>query len=82
MDCPAQAIEMIVIDKKAKRFVMRYHVDRCTFCAQCVHSCRQGCLEMSNKVWELAALKTDAFTIYTGDEQDISLVLSGEYAET
>jgi formate hydrogenlyase subunit 6/NADH:ubiquinone oxidoreductase subunit I len=82
MDCPAQAIEVIVIDKKAKRFVMRYHVDRCTFCAQCVYSCRQDSLEMSNEIWEMAALNKDAFTIYSGDEQDISLVLSGEYANT
>ena len=41
-DCPADALEVIVLDKKAKRFVMHYHVDRCTFCAQCVSSCRQG----------------------------------------
>ena len=81
MDCPAQAIEIVVIDKKAKRFVMRYHEDRCTFCAQCVYSCRQGSLEMSNEIWEMAALSKDAFTIYTGDEQDIALVLSGELAD-
>jgi formate hydrogenlyase subunit 6/NADH:ubiquinone oxidoreductase subunit I len=82
MDCPAQAIEMIVIDKKAKRFVMRYHVDRCTFCAQCVYSCRQDSLEMSNEIWEMAALNKDAFTIYSGDEQDILFVLAGAYANT
>jgi formate hydrogenlyase subunit 6/NADH:ubiquinone oxidoreductase subunit I len=78
MDCPAQAIEVIMIDKKAKRFVIRYHVDRCTFCAQCVYSCRQGCLEMSNDIWELASLNKEDFTIYSGDEQDIAMVLSGE----
>jgi NADH-quinone oxidoreductase subunit I len=78
MDCPAQAIEVIMIDKKAKRFVIRYHVDRCTFCGQCVYSCRQGSLEMSNDIWEMAALTKEAFTIYSGDEQDIALVLSGE----
>jgi formate hydrogenlyase subunit 6/NADH:ubiquinone oxidoreductase subunit I len=82
MDCPAQAIEMIVIDKKAKRFVLRYHVDRCTFCAQCVYSCRQGSLEMSSEIWEMAALNKDAFTIYSGEEQDIAVVLSGECADT
>lgn len=78
MDCPAQAIEVIMIDKKAKRFVIRYHVDRCTFCAQCVYSCRQGSLEMSNDIWEMASLNKEAFTIYSGDEQDIAMVLSGE----
>jgi formate hydrogenlyase subunit 6/NADH:ubiquinone oxidoreductase subunit I len=82
MDCPAQAIEMVVIDKKAKRFVLRYHVDRCTFCAQCVHSCRQGCLEMSSEIWEMAALNKDAFAIYSGAEQDIATVLCGESADT
>ena len=35
-DCPADAIEVITLDRKAKRFVFRYHVDRCTFCGQCV----------------------------------------------
>jgi formate hydrogenlyase subunit 6/NADH:ubiquinone oxidoreductase subunit I len=82
MDCPANAIEIIAIDKKAKRIVMRYHQDRCTFCAQCVHSCRQGCLEMSSDLWELAALDNEAFTIYWGDDQDIAMVLSGEHADT
>lgn len=82
MDCPANAIEIIAIDKKTKRIVMRYHQDRCTFCAQCVHSCRQGCLEMSSELWELAALNKDAFTINSGDELDIAMVLSGECANT
>lgn len=60
-DCPAHAIELLVLDKKAKRFVMTYHVDRCTFCAQCVHSCRQGCLQMAADDWELAALARESF---------------------
>jgi formate hydrogenlyase subunit 6/NADH:ubiquinone oxidoreductase subunit I len=77
MDCPAQAIEMIVIDKKAKRFVMRYQVDRCTFCAQCVHSCNKDCLEMSNDSWELAALGKESFTLYYGSPEDIEFVLAG-----
>ena len=77
MDCPAKAINMIVIDKKAKRFVMEYHVDRCTFCAQCVHSCRQGGLSMSNDRWELAALDKGPFTIYFGDPEDVETVLAG-----
>ena len=25
---------------------MRYHLDRCAFCAQCVQTCRFGCLQM------------------------------------
>jgi formate hydrogenlyase subunit 6/NADH:ubiquinone oxidoreductase subunit I len=77
MDCPAAAIQMIVLDKKAKRFVLAYHADRCTFCAQCVHSCRQDCLAMSPMEWELAALGKEAFAIYYGDEADVQLVLAG-----
>ena len=77
MECPAQAIEMIVLDKKAKRFVMRYHIDRCTFCAQCVHSCNRDCLSMSPDVWELAALDREPFTIYSGEPEDIDCVLAG-----
>jgi len=77
MDCPAQAINMIVIDKKAKRFVMEYHVDRCIFCAQCVNSCRQEGLSLSNDDWELAAFDKGSFTIYFGDPEDVETVLAG-----
>ena len=27
-DCPARAVELVVVDKATKRFVMRFHVDR------------------------------------------------------
>ena len=63
-DCPSGAIEVITLDKQAKRYALTYHADRCTFCAQCVHSCRHGCLEMSSRDWELAALSKEAFLIY------------------
>jgi formate hydrogenlyase subunit 6/NADH:ubiquinone oxidoreductase subunit I len=74
-DCPANAIEMIVLDKKAKRFVLVYHADRCTFCAQCEFSCRQGCLELSSQEWELAALCKSPFVIYYGDQVNIDEAL-------
>jgi formate hydrogenlyase subunit 6/NADH:ubiquinone oxidoreductase subunit I len=77
MDCPAHAIEMVVLDKKEKRFVLAYRVDACTFCAQCVHSCRQGCLAMSPLDWELAALGKEPFAIYYGAEVDVQSVLAG-----
>lgn len=79
-DCPAMAIDVIVLDKKAKRFVFCYDMDRCTFCAQCVASCRQGCLSMANDQWELAALSRDAFRVYYGDDGDVQTVLAGAVA--
>lgn len=81
MDCPAGAIEMTVIDKKARRFVMHYHVDRCTFCAQCVHSCRQGGLSMTSETWELAGLDRSCFDKWYGDPQDVELAMGDEAAE-
>jgi formate hydrogenlyase subunit 6/NADH:ubiquinone oxidoreductase subunit I len=80
MDCPAGAIEVIVLDKSAKRFVLGYHVDRCTFCGQCVQSCRHGCLEMAADVWELAALNKEAFTLYFGEEDNVREVMDGAAA--
>ena len=55
---------------------MRYHVDWCTFCAQCVFSCRRGCLDMSSTNWELAALDQDAYTQIYGDPDDIQTFLA------
>jgi formate hydrogenlyase subunit 6/NADH:ubiquinone oxidoreductase subunit I len=74
-DCPADALELIVLDKVNKRFVMRYNEDRCTFCAQCVQSCRFKCLEMSNEQWELAALNKEPFTVYYGKDEDVKFLL-------
>lgn len=71
-ECPADAIEVITIDKKAKRFVVRYHVDRCTFCAQCVESCRFNCLELKAGRWELAGFTRDSFTHTFGNPADIA----------
>ncbi len=76
-DCPANAIEVIILDKKNKQFVMRYHIDRCAFCAQCVESCRQGCLTMSDELWELAALEREPFLIYYGDKHNVERILAG-----
>lgn len=76
-DCPANAIEIVALDRKAKRFVFHYHVDRCTFCGQCVVSCRQGCLTMSTGEWELAELDRRAFQIHYGKEDDVAAVLDG-----
>ncbi len=75
-DCPANAIELITLDKKAKQFVMRYHSDQCTFCGQCVESCRFNCLEMSSEEWELAATSKEAFTVTYGRDEDIEALLA------
>lgn len=69
-DCPANAIELITVDKAQKLFAFRYHADRCTFCGQCVQSCRFNCIELRHGEWELAALKRDTFNIYHTGESD------------
>lgn len=71
-ECPADAIEVITLDKKAKRFVIRYHLDRCTFCAQCVESCRFDCLELNPSRWELAGVDPAGFEFYYGAATDIA----------
>ncbi len=75
-DCPANALEMVVNDKKEKRFVFRYHADRCTYCAQCVQSCRFSCLGMSHEQWELASVNKEPFTVYYGSEADVESFLA------
>lgn len=76
-DCPSNAIEVIVIDRKAKQFVFNYNVDQCLFCAQCVHSCRQGSLEMQSEVWELAALGREGYKLNFGNDEDVKAYLEG-----
>lgn len=75
-DCPSKAIELITIDKKAKRFVMRFHADRCTYCAQCVQNCRLECLGMSSTDWEMAALTREAFVVHYGNEADVQAIVA------
>lgn len=70
-DCPANAIEIIMVDRAAKRFIVRYHLDRCTFCAQCVLSCPQDALKLSRDEWELAGTSKEPFTIYYGEDADV-----------
>lgn len=74
-DCPSNALELLVVDKVNKRFVMRFHLDRCTYCAQCVVSCRFKCLDLSNDQWELASLNKEPFEIHYGREEDIQFLL-------
>jgi len=74
-DCPTDAIKIYTVDKKNKRFVMRYYTDRCIFCSQCVQNCRFDALEMSNTDWELATLDREAYVDYYGTPEDIQIVL-------
>ena len=80
-DCPANAINLIILDRKEKRFVMEYDENRCIYCAQCVESCRFKSLRMSNTVWELAALKQDAFKVYYGRYDDIRKLVQTDLAD-
>ncbi|MFZ1043654.1 MAG: 4Fe-4S binding protein [Anaerolineales bacterium] len=77
MDCPADAIQVIMLDRKAKRFVVNYHVDRCTFCGQCTLSCHQGALSMASHEWELASLNKAPFLIHFGKASDVEQTLAG-----
>jgi formate hydrogenlyase subunit 6/NADH:ubiquinone oxidoreductase subunit I len=75
-DCPADALELLVVDKVNKRFVLRYDIDHCSYCSQCVQSCRFNCLEMSHEQWELASTKKQPFDVYYGREEDIQVILA------
>lgn len=74
-DCPADAIELITLDKESKRFVMHYDVGRCTFCGQCVQSCRFDCLQLSNTEWSMSASDKKPFSIYYGEQPDVAEVV-------
>lgn len=74
-DCPADAIEIITIDKVNKRFVMRYDMARCTYCAQCVVNCKFKCLDMSDEMWELASTEKKPFEVFYGREEDVAPLL-------
>jgi formate hydrogenlyase subunit 6/NADH:ubiquinone oxidoreductase subunit I len=70
-DCPAIAIELFTVDKATKRFVLQFHSDRCTYCAQCVVSCNFDALIMSHEKWELAGLSRDQFVMRFGRPEDL-----------
>lgn len=74
-DCPANALELITIDKEEKRFVMRYHPDRCIYCGQCVQACRFGCISLNPDEWELATSDPLTLTITYGDEADVKRLM-------
>lgn len=71
-DCPANAIELVVLDRANKRYVMRFHADRCTYCGQCSVNCRFKCLRLVSDDWELASLTKEPFTVYYGRNEDVT----------
>jgi formate hydrogenlyase subunit 6/NADH:ubiquinone oxidoreductase subunit I len=73
-DCPADAIELTILDRAAKRYVMKYRKDRCIYCGQCVVNCKTKSLAMPNEEWEHAALDQN-FLVYYGKELDIARYL-------
>ncbi|HLO28320.1 MAG TPA: 4Fe-4S binding protein [Anaerolineales bacterium] len=73
-DCPSNAIELVILDREAKKYVMKYHMDRCIYCGQCVVNCKPKCLGMSNEDWEHAALDKN-FMVYYGKDKDIATYL-------
>jgi formate hydrogenlyase subunit 6/NADH:ubiquinone oxidoreductase subunit I len=74
-DCPSNAIELVTLDRAAKRFVVKYYMDRCTYCGQCVVNCKFKCMGMSHDDWEHAALQKEEFTVYYGKDEDIAQFL-------
>jgi formate hydrogenlyase subunit 6/NADH:ubiquinone oxidoreductase subunit I len=70
-DCPSDAIQLFILDRAAKQYVVEYHMDRCIYCGQCMASCKFNCIEMSNQDWEHAALNKD-FMVYYGRDEDVA----------
>lgn len=73
-DCPSDAIELVILDRAAKQYVVKYHIDRCIYCGQCMVNCKFNCIAMPNQDWEHAALNRN-FMVYYGREQDITKYL-------
>jgi formate hydrogenlyase subunit 6/NADH:ubiquinone oxidoreductase subunit I len=73
-DCPSNATALTILDRAAKRYVMKYDKDRCVYCGQCVVNCKFKCISMSSENWEHAALEKK-FTAYYGRDEDIARFL-------
>ena len=74
-DCPSDAIELVIIDRAAKKYVMNYHMDRCIYCGQCVVNCKPKGIGMSNREWEHAALEKQ-FMVHYGKDEDVTQYLA------
>jgi len=80
LDCPANALQLVTLDKTSKRFVLDYHLERCTFCSQCVESCKHAALWMSNVGWELATPDVAGLVMHYGEPEDVRRVLADRTA--
>ncbi len=62
-DCPTDALQIINVGTKEDKIMeCHWNIGHCIFCAQCVDSCRRGCLKMTPNI-ELAALDKDSLTV-------------------
>lgn len=68
-DCPAEAINVTVVDRVAKKYAFEYHRDRCIYCGQCVVSCKPGALSMPSDHWHLASASRESFLVTAGEHQ-------------
>ena len=64
-DCPANAIEMVMVEGKKRPL---FHLDRCVFCYQCAESCATNAIQ-STKLFELACI--DKSTLELKPEPDL-----------
>ncbi len=61
-----------MVDRKAKRFVMRWHEDASIYCGQCVQVCRFDAIHLPPDSGNFAATGREDFTKTFGNEDDIN----------
>ena len=71
-DCPSFALSLILVDKKHKRYIMRYNLGQCIFCRQCELSCDQSCFASSLGIKPLSTKNKDMLEIIYGRQEDIN----------
>lgn len=69
MECPADALEVTVIDRKAKRFVLKHDTGKCIYCGQCVVSCNRDAIIMRPEGGPPPAADTSDMVVVFGEEE-------------
>ncbi len=69
-DCPADAIQITVVDRAARKYIFRYRTDRCVYCGQCVESCKPVALSMSSELWHLSSTSKESFNLVFDNSLD------------